>query len=764
MRFTLFTSDSLQDEYVVEYPHKQEVSDLESLKQACSKDYVCAEYRNNHRKNKNFIVSDCLPLDCDNSHSDDPKDWKVVDDVKKTFPNVAFAVHYSRNNFKSKDGKSPRPKFHILFPIDPMSDQLAYKELKKKILKRFPEFDAGAKDAARFFFGTEDPQVDLIEGEMYVDEFLVEESFELMYDSFIPEGHRNNSLLVAGDKAIIRFGDTERARERFNEAVAKCDPPLPQDEVEAVWKQCQSFFHEEVKDKEEYIDPALYNGELDYHPVLLTERGEAALLKREYGDLIRYCPNTGYLFFDGKCWVEDEMEIQLLDFKLNDLQVIDSQAKVRQARDALPEEALALSIRYSKKTALAKVLEEQKPSLEHYYRMAAYEQFVIDMQGRQKVENTIKLLKPMLKIRIEDMDQDAFLLNTPEATYDLRLGLNGKQDHDPMDFITKVTSVSPGDQGKEMWQDCLNTIFCGNQDLIDYVQEICGLAVIGKVLVEMLVIAYGDGANGKSTFWNTISNVLGDYSGRVSAETLTNSATHNVKSEMADLRGRRLAIAAEMGYGQSLNDAVVKQLCSTDEIYANPKYKDPYKFTPQQTVVLYTNNLPKVRGTDRGIWRRLVIIPFNAVIEGDADKKNYASDLYEKAGPAVLAWIIEGAKRIISKDYKLTPPAVVREATEDYRSSNDWLAPFIEECCMKEPEGEEKSLDLYTAYKKFCLENGEKPKSVNVFVKALKSSGYEHYKKYIDRHDVPYFRGLKLIPEDPTPMDDFEEEEEDYGF
>lgn len=762
MKLTLFTADCLQDETVVKYPHKHVVTDLQSLKEACSKDYVCAQYRNNHRKNKNFIVADCLPLDCDNTHSDNPKDWKDIEDVKKAFPNVAFAVHYSRNNWKKKDGKDPRPKFHILFYIEPMTDWLAYKELKKKVLKKFPEFDVGAKDSARFFFGTENPKVDLVGGEMFIDEFLMEDAFELMYDSVIPEGHRNDTLLIAGDKAVIRFGDTEKARERFNMVVEKCDPPLPPDEVETIWKQCQSFFHEEVEGKDWYTDPALYNGDLDYKPLFMTDKGQAAVLKREFGDQVRFCPSTDFLYYDGTHWIEDEMEVRLLEYKLTDYQAIDAAAKVRLAKEAMSSEGQSIATRYSERVAKNKIPEDQQEKLEHYHNMLKYEKFAIDQQNAKNVENTIKLLKPMVKISIDQLDQEPFLLNTPEATYDLRKGLDGAKAHNPQDFITQITSVSPGDQGKEMWLDCLNTIFCGDQELIDYVQEVCGLAIIGKVLVEMLVIAYGDGANGKSTFWNTISNVLGDYSGRVSAETLTNSAKHNVKSEMADLRGRRLAIASEMGYGQSLNDAVVKQLCSTDLIYANPKYKDPFKFTPQQTVVLYTNNLPRVRGTDRGIWRRLVVIPFNAVIEGDADKKNYASDLLEEAGPAVLAWIIEGAQRIIAKKYKLEKPAVVREATEDYKSSNDWLSPFIDECCYRDPEAEEKSGDLFSAYKKYCLNNGEKLKAVRIFVQALKSAGFEHFKKYVNCREVAFFKGLKLKPEQPTPQEEFEEE--DYGF
>lgn len=124
-----------------------------------------------------------------------------------------------------------------------------------------------------------------------------------------------------------------------------------------------------------------------------------------------------------------------------------------------------------------------------------------------------------------------------------------------------------------------------------------------------MIIAYGDGRNGKSTFWNSISRVLGTYSGSMSADALTVGCKRNVKPEMAELKGKRLIIAAELEEGMRLNTSVIKQLCSTDEISAEKKYKDPFRFIPSHTLVLYTNHLPRVGANDDGTWRRLVGFP-----------------------------------------------------------------------------------------------------------------------------------------------------------
>lgn len=108
----------------------------------------------------------------------------------------------------------------------------------------------------------------------------------------------------------------------------------------------------------------------------------------------------------------------------------------------------------------------------------------------------------MLEIEQKFLDADEFLLNCPSGTIDLRKGIRSLRDHDPEDFITKQTAVDPGKDGADIWQDALNTFFQNDANLIDYVQKIVGLSAVGKVYVEALIIAYGEGRNGKSTFWN----------------------------------------------------------------------------------------------------------------------------------------------------------------------------------------------------------------------------------------------------------------------
>lgn len=175
------------------------------------------------------------------------------------------------------------------------------------------------------------------------------------------------------------------------------------------------------------------------------------------------------------------------------------------------------------------------------------------------------------------------MLNTPDAAYDLTKGLQGVVPHKPDDYLTKITLASPDTENEQLWLDAVLGFFCGDQELIEYVQQIVGLFAIGKVYMEALIISYGEGSNGKSTFWNSIAKVLGNYSGTISADALTVGWRKNAKPEIAELKGKRLIIAAELEEGMRLNTSVIKQLCSTDLVSGEKKYKYPFKFTPTHT-------------------------------------------------------------------------------------------------------------------------------------------------------------------------------------
>ena len=753
--FTLYSADVTGNPGNCSYPHKQVVLDEASLKAAICHDYVCAEYRNSYRNGENFLGSDCLPVDCDNDHSENSEDWITPEDVLQAFPGVTFAIHYSRFDQREKNGKAARPKFHVLFPIETVTDAGLYSDMKKLVNSIFPYFDTQALDAARFFFGTAAAEVALYPGRMNLTEFLDDDLFdeglpEGQYDSsVIPEGSRNATLSRFAGRVIKKYGDTDKAYQTFLEEAAKCEPPLDNSELGTIWHSAQRFYAR-LSNQEDYVAPEVYNDPSCYKPGDYSDVGQAEVLSKYFSKELRYSPATHFIRYSDHYWQESEPGAQAVAHELTRRQLKESGNDLLSALEKLKNcGAQAILDSASKSKAEQLMNEEQLQAFQEFSAAKAYQAFAVKRRDSKNITSTLKESHPMLEISPRDLDADCFALCTPEATYDLRKGVAGAREHLPEDYITKITSVSPSQKGQQLWLDSLDLIFQSNRELIDYVQMICGLASIGKVYVEALIIAYGDGRNGKSTFWNAISRVLGLYSGNISADTLTVGCRRNIKPEMAEVKGKRLLIAAEMQEGARLNDSTVKQLCSTDDVFAEKKYKDPFSFKPCHTLVLYTNHLPRVSASDDGIWRRLIVIPFGAKITGNSDIKNYGEYLYDNAGDSILAWVIEGAKKVIELDYQIPVPACVQKAIDEYRNQNDWFGHFMEDCCDIDPTYKESSSGLYQAYRNYCLDTNDYVRNTADFYLALESAGYER----VTLNRKRYFKGLRL-----TQRNDAEED------
>lgn len=755
--FTIYHSDSTGVASNCLYPHAIEVTDTESMRKAVSRDYVAVAYMNGYRNNENFLHTNCLVLDCDNDHSDNPDEWVHPTDLRDALPGVAFAVHYSRHHERPKKGRTARPKFHCFFPIEEQIDPEAYKAMKQQVQTIFPFFDRNALDAARFFFGTANPQVELFLGERTIHDVLDDYAFEAREmvdtgnDRTISEGSRNSTMSHFAGRILKRYGNTQEAYEAFLTEAKKCDPPLDEQEINTIWRSALQF-NKRVQAQEGYIPPEEYNAGFQHCPDDYTDVGQAEVLAQLSGSELRYSPATDYLCYNGTYWDESRHGAQGIAQKLTTNQLEEARKAAERAMDTLRKNgAMEILTVSGKKNAKSMFTKGQAIAYANYTRAANYEAFALKRRESKNITSTLKEARPMLAITPQELDSDEFLLCTPDATYDLREGLAGIREHRAEDFNTKVTTVSPSEKGWNIWQKQLELVFCGDQELIDYVQLVSGIACVGKVFIEQMIIAYGQGANGKSTFWNTIARVLGSYSGKVSADALTVGCRRNVKPEMAELKGKRLIIASELEEGMRLNTATVKQMCSTDEVYAEKKYKDPFSFVPSHTLVLYTNHLPKVGAVDEGTWRRLIVVPFNASITGKSDIKNYADYLYDNAGGAILAWVIEGAKKVIDLDFRLPLPKVVQEATTDYREQNNWLAHFISDCCEIGGEYIAKSGEFYQAYRAYCAEMSEFIRSTAEFYTALDNAGFER------RHtkEGRFIYGVCLKNGDSEGPDDF---------
>lgn len=263
-KFKISPSNAFQQQFNTNYLNPIEVDDIETFKSICTHDYVCASYKNNYRCKANFLSANCVPFDIDNDHSDSKDDWLDVKDVADFFYGVPFLVQYSRHHMKQKDNKSPRPRFHVIFPINEITNEEDYRNLKVRIHSIFPYVDEKALDSARFFYGTDNPEVDYVDGYRSLTDFLKEldeaDAFAGLDDgSTIPEGSRNSTMHKFAVRILKRYGLSEEAKEQYRFEAGKCIPPLEKDELNTIWKSALKYYKSAITTNPNYIKPEEYN-------------------------------------------------------------------------------------------------------------------------------------------------------------------------------------------------------------------------------------------------------------------------------------------------------------------------------------------------------------------------------------------------------------------------------------------------------------------------------------------------------------------------
>ena len=155
MKLVLQTANIVGDEKNCLYPNRAEVTSAEELQEAVKMDHVCAEYDNDYRSKENFRQSNVLVMDCDNDHTENPAEWITPEKQDEMMPDISYAIAFSRHHMLEKNGKAPRPKFHVYFEIEPTQDADYYAALKEAIYRKYTFFDDNALDAARFIFGAD---------------------------------------------------------------------------------------------------------------------------------------------------------------------------------------------------------------------------------------------------------------------------------------------------------------------------------------------------------------------------------------------------------------------------------------------------------------------------------------------------------------------------------------------------------------------------------------------------------------------------------
>lgn len=463
---------------------------------------------------------------------------------------------------------------------------------------------------------------------------------------------------------------------------------------------------------------------MDYsvRPDDFTDAGNAQVFRTQYRGLLAYTDALGWLEWDGKRWARGEHGAVTRAEELTQYMM----------EEALLDRGDARRRENEAKYAITQKQEGAREQLEVARRDMALAEAYLDHARRTRqaprLSAILELARHGMVVPADRLDADPFLLNTPAGEVDLRTGeLKEHSADSPWHYCTHITRCSPGHtmEGTALWYRFLETVTCGDAELARFLQTAAGMALVGKVFHEGIVLACGSGRNGKSTLFNALAAVLGDYAGSLDVRVLT-CERQNRGPALATLRGKRLVLASELEQGERLSASVLKQIASTDRLVIEEKYKAPESVEQTHTLVLFTNHLPRVGSSDLGTWRRLTVVPFGAQITHDIP--NYAQTLAEQAGGDILSWAVDGARRFLENGCRLEPPESVTQATQAYRAREDWLGRFLAEGCRPDPNGRAGARELYRAYRQWAEECGEYVRSERAFAEGMKSKGVEKIK------------------------------------
>lgn len=462
-------------------------------------------------------------------------------------------------------------------------------------------------------------------------------------------------------------------------------------------ESCQNEFVPENTDTdfqifvmEEDVKPAKKDKRYSY-----DDTGNAERLKDLFGDNIRFnYTSNSWMYYDGKRWKHDDT------------------GRMKILADKVVENMK------NEKLFLADGVDQEDMEKYRYRHWK-------DSRNHNKKVNMMKECEHLLPVTNETFDNDFNLFNVQNGFINLIKGQ--LSEHERNNYFTKISNVEYTDKADcPKWDEFLDDIFLGNQELVRFIQRAVGYSLSGHTSEQVLFVLYGNGRNGKSVFLDILNEVFGNYSTNIQPQAIMASKNQSDASpEIAKLDGARLVTTTEPNEGERFDEGLLKQLTGGDRVSARKLYENEFEFTPQFKLWMATNHKPYVRGRDEGIWRRFVIIPFDKQIpiheiDHDLTKK------LKRELPAIMRWCVDGF--LEWQRIGLSEPAIIKEQRDEYRTEMDSIAMFVEECCEVNPLQKIKASKLFNAYDNWAKENNQHIMSSTKFGREM-AKRYER-KKY----------------------------------
>lgn len=449
------------------------------------------------------------------------------------------------------------------------------------------------------------------------------------------------------------------------------------------------------------------------HQFIDTDFGEAYALAHLYSDRLRYVVGVKWIIWTGMRWRRDtKRAIVQFGHMVATIRLEAALLMVKEAEGDQERDRALARVRYAHGRG-------NLPMIERMMATAA--------------------TMPNLVMEDDALDRDTFKMGVKNGVLDLERGL--LIEPHPSQFITRRTEIPYfPDAPCPTWERFLSDVFKGDGELIEYVQRCLGYALTGDIREQYIWFAYGSGSNGKGTFMEIIKALMGEYSSSILFNSLMAGGESDKNDDIAGLRGKRFIFASESERGKKLNEARVKKMTGGDTQRARHLYGEWFEFMPEWKIWVMTNHKPVIQGTDRGIWRRMRLIPFLASFEGGADlqmPKKLRNEL-----PGILAWAVRGCLKW--QEHGLGLPWSIAEATEEYRQEMDTLGTFLRDRTVKDPALNVPASTLYNTYRAWADANGhEHPMNAQSLKRALEERAYRQEHTRLGN----IWKGLGLISE-----------------
>jgi P4 family phage/plasmid primase-like protien len=429
----------------------------------------------------------------------------------------------------------------------------------------------------------------------------------------------------------------------------------------------------------------------------LTDTGNGRRLIDSFGPAVRYTPGLGWFHWDGGYWKPDIENLEMQEL--------------------------------SKR--LAPIIASEVVNYEDADKQADVMRWALQAKSNSRIAGSIESATsdPRVLVAVDTWDSDETLMGVLNGVIDLRTGelLKGRPDL----HITRRAPVAytPGIRNVK-WEQFLDFATGGDKELQEWIQKAAGYSLTGLRTYDVMFLVYGPPGSGKNTLVEALVKCMGtqQYAWPLDSSILAQGDGQAHGSDLyhwAELRGRRMVWVDELPDNERMKENSVKKLTGSSEISARSPGEKPFTFQSRAKLWVTTNHRPIIN--DDAMWRRIRPIPLNKVPESpDPELKSYIFDP-EGGLPAVLSWAVEGAIKLLGSSARdgLGWCSAVAEAADMYRKNEDRFGIFINEETKEMEGGTIPVKHLYSIYRAWSEERGERPMTQIAFQRKIAERGYE---------------------------------------